>query len=124
LEVGAQKALREKQRLILVSLYLEKAYDTCWRHHIVRTLHKWRFRGQLLYFVKSFTEDRTFKVIIGDMKSKKMTIGNGVVQAEVQNVKLFLIEISEMANKTKNHTTKDLDQEEIKPYSADAWTKK
>jgi hypothetical protein len=74
--------------------------------------------------VKSFTEDRTFKVIIGDMKSKKMTIDNGVVQGEVQSVKLFLIEISEMANKTKNHTTKDLDQEEIKPYSADAWTKK
>jgi hypothetical protein len=48
LEVEVQEAFREKQHLILVSLDLEKAYDTCWRQHIVRTLHKWRFRGHML----------------------------------------------------------------------------
>jgi hypothetical protein len=45
LEAEGQEAFREKQYLILVSVDLEKAYDTCWRHHIVRTLHKWRFHG-------------------------------------------------------------------------------
>jgi hypothetical protein len=44
LEAEAQEAFRQKPHLILVSLDLEKAYNTCWRHHIVRTLHKWRFR--------------------------------------------------------------------------------
>jgi hypothetical protein len=39
-----------------------------------------------------FTEDRTFKVIIGDTKSEKITIDNGVVQGAV---------LSEMADKTK-----------------------
>jgi hypothetical protein len=38
LKAEAQEAFREKQ--LLVSLDLEKAYDTCCRHHIVRTLHK------------------------------------------------------------------------------------
>jgi hypothetical protein len=62
----------------------------------------------MLHFVKNFTEDRTFKVII--TKSEKMT-----------SVRLFLIVISEMLTILKNHATKDLDQDEIKPY---AWTKK
>jgi hypothetical protein len=43
-------------------------------------------------------EDRTFKVIIGDTKSEKITIDNGVVQGAVLSVTLFLIAISEMAN--------------------------
>jgi uncharacterized lipoprotein len=31
-------------------------------------------RTYMLHFVKNFLEDRTFKVIIGDTKSEKMTI--------------------------------------------------
>jgi hypothetical protein len=85
LETEAQEALREKQHLILVSL----------------DLGKWRFRGYMLHFVKNFTEDRTFKVIIGDRKSEKITIDNGVVQGAVISVTLFLIAISKMADKTK-----------------------
>jgi ribonuclease HI len=101
LEAEAQEAFREKQHLILVSLDLEKAYDTCWRYHIVRTLHKWRFRGHMLHFVKNFTKDRTFKVAIGNTKSEKMSIDNGVVQGAVLSVTLFLVAISEMANKVR-----------------------
>jgi hypothetical protein len=68
LEAKAQEAFRKKQHLILAPLDLEKAYDTCWRH-IFHTLH-----GHVLHFVKNFTEDRTFKVKIGDTKSEKMTM--------------------------------------------------
>jgi hypothetical protein len=53
----------------------------------------------MLHFVKNFTEDRTFKVIIRDTKSEKIT--NGVVQGAVLSVTLFLIAIREMADKTK-----------------------
>jgi hypothetical protein len=76
LQAKAQEVFREKQPLILVSLDLEKAYGTCWRYHIVCTLHKWRFRGHMLHFVKNFTNNRTFKVA----KSEKLSINNGVVQ--------------------------------------------
>jgi hypothetical protein len=55
----------------------------------------------MLQFVKNFTDNRTFKVIIGDTKSEKITIDNGVVQGAVLGVTLFLIAISEMADKTK-----------------------
>jgi hypothetical protein len=55
----------------------------------------------MLHFVKNFTEYRTFKVIIGDTKSEKMTIDNGVVQEVVLSVTLFLIAIYEIADKTK-----------------------
>jgi anaerobic C4-dicarboxylate transporter len=55
---------------------------------------KWRFCGHMLHFVKNFSEDRTFKVFIGDTKSKKMTIDNGVVQGAVLSVTLFLIAIA------------------------------
>jgi hypothetical protein len=137
LEAEAQKAFREKQHLILVSLDLEKAYDTCWRYHIVRTLHKWRFCGHVLHFVKNFTKDRTFKVAIGNTKSEKMSIDNGVVQGAVLSVTLFLIAISEMANKvrkprngaSRNQTililNRRLDEEEIQEVGilgyADNW---
>jgi hypothetical protein len=87
--------------LILVSPNLEKAYDTCWRYHIVHSLHKWRFRGHMLHFVKNFTKDLTFKVAIGNTKSEKMSIDNGVVQGAVLSVTHFLIAISEMANKVR-----------------------
>jgi hypothetical protein len=55
----------------------------------------------MMHFVKNFTEDRAFKVIIGDTKSKKITIENGVVQGAVLGVTLFLIAISKIADKTK-----------------------
>jgi hypothetical protein len=58
----------------------------------------------MLHFVKNFTEDRTFKVIISDTKSEKIT--NGVVQGAVLSVTLFLIAIREMADKTKEPSKK------------------
>jgi hypothetical protein len=64
-------------------------------------IHVGDIRGHILHSVENFTEDQTFKVIIGDTKSEKMTIDNGVVQGAVLSVTLFLIAISEMADKTK-----------------------
>jgi hypothetical protein len=70
-------------------LYLEKAYDTCWRHHIVCTLHWWR---------SAFCEELYRGSNTGNTKSEKMTIDNGVVQGAVLSVTLFLIVIREMAS--------------------------
>jgi hypothetical protein len=75
------------------------------------SLHNWRFHGDMLHSVKNFTEDQTFKVIIGDMKSEKITIDNGVVQGLVQSFK---------TNEPRNETPGPRRNQTIN--SANAWT--
>jgi hypothetical protein len=51
LESSIQDAFRKKQHFVIVSLDLAKAYDTCWRRHIVKTLADNKIRGNMLHFI-------------------------------------------------------------------------
>jgi hypothetical protein len=78
-----QEAFKEKEHLLLVSLDLKKAYDTCWRYNIIRTLSDWRIKGHMLHFVMKFMKKRNFRVAVGAKMSTIRNIENGVVQSAV-----------------------------------------
>jgi hypothetical protein len=91
IESSIQEAFRKKAHFFLVSLDLEKAYDTCWRRHIVSTLAVNRIQGNMLRFVSNFMENKPFRVILGESSSDKTSIENGVVQEALMSVTLFLV---------------------------------
>jgi hypothetical protein len=66
LESSIQEAFRKKQHFVMVSLDLAKAYDTCWRRHIVKTLADNKIRGNMLHFVRNFMDNR---VVLGAVMS-------------------------------------------------------
>jgi hypothetical protein len=73
-------------------LDLAKANDTCWRRHIVKTLAENRIRGNMLYFVQNFMENRSFRVVLGEETSRKLYFENGVVMSDT----LFLVAMAEI----------------------------
>ena len=49
-----------KKHVVAVFFDLEKAYDTTWKHGIMKDLHKLGLKGQLPLFIQIFLSDRTF----------------------------------------------------------------
>ena len=46
--------------MVAIFFDLEKAYDTTWKHGILKDLHNAGLRGQLPNFIKHFLDDRSF----------------------------------------------------------------
>jgi hypothetical protein len=44
-------------------LELLKAFDTCCKHGILKTLKTWKIDGRLLDFTKNFMNDRTLRMV-------------------------------------------------------------
>jgi hypothetical protein len=72
-ESRIQETFKNKQHFLLVSLDLAKAYDTCWRRHIVKTLAVNKIRGNMLHFVRNFMENRSFRVVLKGKPLEKCT---------------------------------------------------
>ena len=66
LESFIRDAFVEKEHVVAVFFYLEKAYDTTWKHGIMKDLHKLGLKGRLPLFIQNFLSDRTFNVRIGN----------------------------------------------------------
>jgi hypothetical protein len=64
----------------------------------VKTLAENRIRGNILYFVRNFIENRFFRVVLGEETSGKMYIENGVGSGAVMSVTLFLVAMAEITN--------------------------
>lgn len=92
------RAFAKKQHVVSVFFDLEKAYDTTWRHGIIRTLHAIGMRGNLPLFIRSFLQNRTFKVRVGTALSRLFTQEEGVPQGSVLSVTLFGLAINDIAN--------------------------
>ena len=94
LETEIHDAFVKKQYLLSVFFDLEKAYDTCWRHLILRELHNFGMRGKLPLLIQNFLRDRKFRVRVGHHFSDVFTQEMGVPQGSVLSVTLFLIAIN------------------------------
>merc|ERR1712105_171360 len=71
MEKEIHDAIARKQFLIAVFFDLEKAYDTCWRHLILKELHRMGLRGKLPMLIMDFLQDRKFQVRIGKHLSRE-----------------------------------------------------
>ena len=77
-----------------VFLEFEKAYDTTWRYGILRSLRTVGLKGRLPLFLRSFLQDRTFRVRVGTALSSSFEQEEGAPQFSVLSVTLFSVAIN------------------------------
>lgn len=94
LEKEVHETFIKKQYLITIFFDLAKAYDTCWRHLILKELYDSGMRGNLPIIIADFLTDRKFHVKIGEKISDQFSQDMGVPQGSVLSVILFLIAIN------------------------------
>jgi len=97
-----ENATKNKQSLGMVSLDIEKAYDTAWRPHIISKLQKILCQGNMLKFITNFLSNRTFQVKVNNVLSETFDQQNGVTQGSTLSVTLFLISINDITKSITN----------------------
>ena len=83
-----------KQHAVAVLFDLEKAYDTTWKHGILKDMYDMGLRGRMPMFIQHFLEDRCFKVRVGTTLSDSYKQEMGVPQGSILSVTLFSIKIN------------------------------
>ena len=73
---------------------MEKAYDTTWRHVILKQLHYVGLRGHLPIAVQNFLHNRKFKVNVNGVLSEEHTQHEGVPQGSVLSTTLFILAVN------------------------------
>lgn len=96
LEHSIQEAFRKREHLIAVFFDIKGAFDMTWRHGILDKLSKFGLKGKLPLLIKSFLENRRFKVRIANQFSTIRTLENGVPQGSTLSCTLFAIAINEI----------------------------
>lgn len=92
LESEIMDSFTQKEDLIAIVFDLEYAYNL--RNHILSTLQSFGIQGRILYFIKNFLNNRTFKIILGNYRSESFILENGIPQGSVLSVILFLVHIN------------------------------
>ena len=92
------QAFARKQHVLAIFFDIEKAYDTTWKHHILRQLLSAGLCGPLPKFIQNFLADRTFKVKVGHELSNPVTQHEGVPQGSVLSCTLFALAINGLAS--------------------------
>ena len=92
-----QSAIHRREHTIVVFFDVNKAYDTAWRHGILKYLHEYGLRGHLPNFIKNFLQDRKITVRIGNIMSPPVVTSIGVPQGSVLSCTCFLIAINKIS---------------------------
>ena len=94
LESSVCEAFANNHHQVTVFFDLEKAYDTAWRHGILRNLFEFGLRGRLPIFIKRFLSRRFLRVSVGSVLSDACPLQDGVPQGSILSVLLFAVAIN------------------------------
>ena len=98
LDTAVRQSFATKQHTFAVLFDIEKAYDTAWRHAILRKLRNAGIRGNMGYFISNFIRQRTYRVRVGTYLSDSFIQESGVPQGSVLSVTLFGILINDICD--------------------------
>ena len=98
LETFIRDAFIKNDHVVSVFFDLEKAYDTTWKHGILKDLHESGLRGNLPVFVENFLKERIFNVRIGNTHSENYIQEMGVPQGSILSPTLFNLKINSIIN--------------------------
>ena len=70
---------------------LEKAYDTTWKHGILKDLFEAGLRGRMPVFISKFLENRNFRVRLGFHSFDHFGQEMGVPHGSILSVTHFLV---------------------------------
>lgn len=90
LQSEIQNGFRNKQHLVAIFFDLEKAFDTTWRHNILKNLQEDNIQGNILHFINNFLSNRRFKVRSHDCYSSIKNQENGIPQGASLSTTLFI----------------------------------
>ena len=98
LESSICEAFAAKQHHVSIFFDLEKAYDTTWRHGILKAIYDTGLRGELPLFIRNFLARRFFQVRVGNTLSERKCQEEGVPQGSVLSVTLFALAINSVSS--------------------------
>ena len=111
-------AFSRKEQLVAIFFDLEKAFDTTWRHGILKIIHEQNIRGPMAKFIQNYLERRRFVCSIGTQTSTKLYLEQGVPQGGVLSCTLFLLAINEILGNMPSNVTGLLYVDDLVIYSA------
>ena len=94
LETYIRDAFASKEHVVAIFFDLHKAYDTAWKHGILKDLYDMGLRGNLPIFIQNFLSNRIFSVIYGNILSDSYTQEEGVPQGAILSTTLFNIKLN------------------------------
>ena len=94
LETFIRNAFIKKEHVTAIFFDLEKAFDTTWKHGILKDLHSFGLRGNLPKFIMNFLNNRSYEVRVGSDLSNPFFQEEGVPQGSVLSPILFEIKIN------------------------------
>jgi len=118
LETDILDAFANQEQLVAVFFDIEKAYDTAWRHHILKCLHDAGIRGKLGNFIRNFLSGRTFQVQSRATRSVEKDQKEGVPQGSVLSVTLFAVAINNITSKIPGDVSRLLYVDDLAIYYA------
>ena len=94
LESFIREAFIKNQHVVSIFFDMEKAYDTAWKHGVMKDLHHLGLRGHLPKFITAYLNDRRFRVRLGTTLSEFFDQEEGYPQGGILSVTLFMIKIN------------------------------
>ena len=108
------KALEDGENLDTVYLDFSKAFDKCDHGIIFHKLKSLGIGGRVGRWLFGFLTDRFMQVLVNGVKSKKSSLVSGVPQGSVLGPVLFLVYISDIAERLKANTLVYVDDTKVR----------
>ena len=116
LEESIRKGFNEKKMTVAIFFDIEKAYDTTWKHLILKTLKQQDIDGNLPTFIKNFLNNRTFQIRMENTYSETYEQVNGIPQGSVLSCSLFKLAINTIADDLPNDVKDSLFMDDFCVY--------
>ena len=108
LETFIRECFIRKEHMVAIFFDLEKAFDTTWKHGILKDLFDLGLRGNLPVFIKNFLNHRSFQVRVGSSLSDPHLQEEGVPQGSILSPLLFEIKINSIVNTLQSNIDSSL----------------
>lgn len=90
------KGFASKEKVVAISLDIEKAFDLTWRHKVLLKLKEWDIKGRLFKYLEQFLYDRKIQVKVKNCLSSPYVLENGILQGSSLSSTLWNIVISDI----------------------------